>query len=260
MKKKISSPLIILCLVIMTGFAFIVVSAESPPTKEEIVVAYMKALEENSGTAVAALFSSTDLGMDPTSSNNLYVEQEAAEKQGLLSSTVSTYGRNTTLFSSYVVNDQRAFITTQFGKDAWENIEYSFEEYKHYDGPRGFINKATGKQITKAAYEKLNYEYWSDLAKTIGVTYEELFSFNSPDLDTEKAYQYHTLIMENIEDMPAEMTVFPEYEMLKVKLTFNGKEETMDGYSDFHFLISNKNGEWEICKGLSWLYPEEDIL
>ena len=185
--------------------------------------------------------------------NGIYNIAQKPPSSNALEKEVNLY------IKSLAGSSQYNSVIKSFGTNAWENVSFDFIKEEHQDGKIAYIEKETGEQITEETYDNLNKLYWEELAKDNNITYDQLFSFDNPNLDSKSAYKFHTLFIEGLEDIPAETIIIPDYELYRVSLAFNGKTVGKDGTKSYRFYISNKSGNWEVVEGLIWEDPIEQL-
>ena len=219
---------------------------------KEIATMYIEALANKDSVKIREM-GIKSLGMDTAYLSSPLITLDEAEKKGLLKEASQHQKINAEI--DKLVTSQYDSVVNSFGKNAWDNVSFEFNKEEHLDGKIAYVEKKSNKQITEEQYEKLNRSYWEGLAKENGITYEQLFSFDDPELDRESAYKYHTLFIKGLETIPTDTIVSTDYELYRVSLKFNGKTVGEDGMGDYRFYISNQSGKWETIEGLTWDYP-----
>lgn len=238
------------------------ISEKEPQRKEALAAqaaqAYLDALAAGDEESFLEMMNSTWAGSYIMTSGDVTMPLEEAEEKGLLLKERTE--EETQAFMLRCFRDQRQFVAECFGGDAWSRVEFTMEESVATEGRGGYILAATGEEITEEEYLAVNQEFWREAAKKEELAYEEIFPENPEDW----TFEGHTAFLKYLEDEPGKLHVFPDYDVYSVHLTFSGKAISDNGYENFRFLVSNKNGRWGVQEGLVWQgvnagSPESDI-
>lgn len=194
------------------------------------------------------------MGTDETSLPDMTLDE--AEAQGLLSSSAKSKISDSDKAARYtaIAMQQHDLVIEQFGDDAWVNVSYTLEPIEPLDGALGFRIIKSGKLISEQEYEKEMRAYWEKIAQNEGVDYYDIFLRDDEHVENLQ-YKRVDLISEYSSGQPAELTLISESEAYCVNLKFNNQAESDEGYTDFHFIIDNRNGNWSVFSGLSWTAP-----
>jgi len=154
-----------------------------------------------------------------------------------------------------IAQQQNALVLEQFGVNAWDNVEYTLTYRPPVDGTLGYREISSGKIISENKYDSILKDYWEEVAQIEGVDYYDLFprEGESPESMSNKRIDLISKYMSNV---PVEMTLVSDTEETYiVNLSFNSLTKSQDGFGNFHFVIDNRTGEWEIFEGLTWSEP-----
>ncbi len=176
-----------------------------------------------------------------------------AENQGLLGEVPSM--AETVRVQKIYAQDQHELVIQQFGEDAWDNVSYTIEELDPIDGKGGYRIKATGEQIDRARYDGIINLFWLKVAQEEGVELSDILLTEDEGSEA-LANKRVDIISKHIDEIPVELVPVSEEKTFDVKLAFNGRTSSEDGYEGFHFVIvgSDEKG-WVIFQGLSWNEP-----
>lgn len=225
-------------------------SEKETPSKAELAAdtaqAYLDALAAGGEEAFLEMMNSTWAGSYIMMPDDVMMPLEEAEEKGLLLKERTE--EETRAFMLRCFRDQRQFVAECFGGDPWSRAEFTMEESVATEGRSGYILAATGEEITEEEYLKINREFWQEAAAQEGLTYEEIF----PENPENWTFEGHTAFLKYLEDEPGKLHVFPDYDVYLVRLTFDGKAISDNGYESFRFFVSNKNGRWGVQEGLNW--------
>ena len=243
-----------LILIIAIGIFFvspILNAANLPDTREEAVKLYLECMEKGEFDKYIQFFSSAAVGKDPSVLNS-GIPLEEAEKKGIVQAKkIDTIS---------ILQRQREFVTTLFGKDAWMNVEYSIKDIKSPEVKEQWVEKASGKVISENEGRKKLKEYWDNVGLKEHINPKDIFSDMPAEKNGEVKDQKHLKLLQIKEkyamNEPVEVQLVPYYSTCEVKLKFNGKDAAPSGEYDFRFSISNKNGKWILHDGLNWTLPE----
>jgi hypothetical protein len=144
-----------------------------------------------------------------------------------------------------------------FGNDAFENYSYEFIQMpaEGVGSHEFYYEVETGNRISFEEYQSLNKAFWEEIAKENGITIDDIYKLDKAKTDSE--YLGAMLYVANVGKLPAKIGIENDYEIIYVKLSFNGMDTSEDGYNEFHFVVSNQSGSWRIREGLSWNIPDD---
>ena len=154
--------------------------------------------------------------------------------------------------SVLVAENQTAFVKGLFGEDAWDNVTYELEPWTAVmDTHDAFFVVETGEEISQEEYERIQRQFWEEVAKNEGVTYDDLFQSSDPakfreDIRADIVWAHH-------DECPVKMGVSSPNTAYKVSLQFNG-QDSADEYGDFKFYVEGREDSWKIISGLQWEY------
>lgn len=207
---------------------------------------YIDALAAGDEEVFLEMMNSTWAGSYIMTSDDVTMPLEEAEEKGLLLRERTE--EETRAFMLRCFKDQRQFVAECFGDDPWSKVEFTMEESVATEGRSGYIRASTGEEITEEEYMEINLEFWQEAAEKEGMALKEIF----PENPEEWTFEGHTVFLKYLEDEPGQLHVFPDYDIYMVHLTFDGKVISDNGYENFRFLVSNKNGRWGVQEGLNW--------
>jgi len=154
-------------------------------------------------------------------------------------------------------DQERDLVISHFGDDAWDNVSYTLLEIAPTDGVLGYREISTGAFVDRAEYERILYEFWDNIANQEGVTYNDLFlAENEPPENI--ANKRVDIVAKYSPELPVELVTVSDTQAYEVLLSFNNATSSSTGFENFHFVIDNKGGEWQILQGLSWNEPYPD--
>lgn len=261
----------ILAIGALVAFSLFPKQKNEPPQslgKEEAINSYIKFLsasgsgENENSVPWAEVFSP---GMGTASDMLPSMSIEDAEKQGLLSAAAASAAAadpariNGVKVEALIAcaKQQHDLIVEQFGSDAWANVSYTLEEIDSVDGALGYRLIETGALMTKEKYDQTMRDYWNAVAQKEQVNYYDIF-LRDDETEDALAGKRTDLIVEYMDDMPAELTLVSDTKTLEVRLAFYGAEKSKENYEDFHFIICGKENSWVVFGGLSWSAPYPD--
>lgn len=222
--------------------------------KEAVAEEYIKVLADKDYQKAITLLPISSIGEDVNNNSTLMTLEQAESLNDIQEMDTEEKEQK----AEGVMESQFNQVISSFGEDAWDNVNYLISNVEHMDGKTGYVNKLTNKPVKEEEYNSLNKQYWERIAKENGISYEKLFDFHNLNLDDATRHKYQSIIMKNWDGMPAESRIFTDYELCQVNLKFNGKDSGTDHLNNFKFYISNETGQWNVCQGLTWDYPEYD--
>lgn len=154
--------------------------------------------------------------------------------------------------------EQHEIVIEQFGKDAWENVLYDLEKIDPIDGELGYRIIASDEYIDAAEYDRLLREYWENVAKKEGISYYDIF-LEEGEPESNLQYKRTDILSKYSQDIPVELTLISDEDTYRVNLSFNDIKVSKEGYKDFHFIIDNSKGEWQVYEGLTWTAPQPEF-
>ena len=150
------------------------------------------------------------------------------------------------------MEQQRDLVIEQFGESAWDNVDYVLWNELHNDGKPVVILKSTCEILSEEELTRIEREFLEKVAEKEGIKYETIVDKDGRILP-EYVIQY---IGKYIDDVPWEHTNIPDYLVIRVYPSFNGKTVSAEGFEKFWFSIRNKTGKWQIRTGLEWNNPQ----
>lgn len=219
-------------------------------------ISYLAQTGNSTNTRAASSVAIEYPGMGTEASALPTMTLDEAKTSGVLSST-QTRTNSIAEISSYntsIATQQHDLVVEQFGALAWENVTYTVNEMRPLDGELGYRIIDTGELISKEEYDRLLYEYWEEVARQEGVSINELL-IPENSLHEERTDVRIDLLAKHFKNAPVELTSVSTSQTYEVFLSFNGKSSSDSGYSDFRFVVDNRNGEWTVFQGLSWFAP-----
>ncbi len=218
-----------------------------------IINKYLEVMTTGNFEKDMAFFANVPVGMKPYITQTYSLPLEEAEKKGLVQKGKVDYVS--------ILNEQRDFVISLFGEDAWLNTEYSLEKVNSPEVKEQWIEKSTKKIISEETGLSKLKNYWDKISEKEGINPEELFSHSklaSGKITNEKALKLKKIKDKYQDNEPVELQLVPFYELYKVNLTFNGADTAETGESNFYFYISNKHDKWSMFDGLHWNIPFEE--
>lgn len=144
-------------------------------------------------------------------------------------------------------------IIKAFGKDAWDNAEYTIYEGNCPETREGWIMHSSGIEISEEEAASANSAFWEKVASDHNTTIEKITLSPDETYTEDEWIHLSSLYRDYVDRQPAWPPVsFPLYDYAKVSFTFAGQDEDSEGNGDYHIHISNKNGLWEVAEPLSF--------
>ena len=126
------------------------------------------------------------------------------------------------------------------------------------EGELGYRIIASEEYIDAAEYDSILRQYWEDVAEKEGISYYDIF-LEEGEPESNIRYKRTDILNEYSEAMPVELTLISDADTYRVNLSFNNIKVSREGYKDFHFIIDNSKGEWQIYEGLTWTTPQSEL-
>jgi len=209
-------------------------AAELPNTPEEAINQYLRSMTNEEFAKSVQFFSS-----------------RAKEKGGIFQKILNNFS---------ILKQQRDFVISLFGKDAWMNVDYSIIAVKSSEAREQWVEKASRNVISEEEGREKLKEYWDNIGLKEGINSKDIFSNTLEEINgvVRDSAQLKLLKLKSKykNSEPVEIQLVPYYSTYEIKLKFNGQDTALSGECNFHFSISNKNGKWMLYDGLSWTLPE----
>lgn len=227
-------------------------------------IAYLANINTSIQTWNNASFYCETPGMGTESSTLPDMTLEEAEASNYLSSKRQ---KTMDIAASYNYNNsiamqQHDLIVSQFGDDAWDHVSYTAEEIEPVDGSLGYKVIATGELVSEEEYNQILKKYWVDVAKSEGISYDDLFLSENEPIENMRNKRVD-ILNKYFENIPVKLVIVSDSQTYKISLAFDGESVSKEGFKDFHFVIDNRKGSWNVFQGLTWTepfpeYPERD--